>query len=321
MYSNLQFNGMSNDIKIRLASETTPCADKRIHSLVDIRRKMKLDPSNEYVEYICNLYGDTYDDRIEDSRPQGTDWKPGGLCADHLSLERFKKLLMSDYGIELSTSKIRKILISGGRWTTEQSRRIQEEFETLGSIKKVADKLGLSTAFVTMNLPYEKAVYDLKDKSGNARRVERWRDRQMTKETTVTKENLAVKADLTEENTQNDWKVQLWQSIINCQGMEFTTSGRGNRPGIRYTYSVSKQGGRSGKKYDGTSIDGFGNEMVIAGHSKSISRSTVELAYRNALAVQESVGYVSGPKKLGVPGAGSYLYPIFIKIGAIMVKI
>ena len=62
------------------------------------------------------------DDRIEDSSPHGADWKPGGQCADHLSLKRFKKLLIANYGIELSTAKIKKILISGGRWANEQSR-------------------------------------------------------------------------------------------------------------------------------------------------------------------------------------------------------
>ena len=45
----------------------------------------------------------------------------------------------------------------------------------LGSVKQVAEKLGLSTAFVTMYLPYGKVVYDLENKSGNAKRIERWR--------------------------------------------------------------------------------------------------------------------------------------------------
>ena len=98
----------------------------------------------------------------------------------------------------------------------------------------------------------------------------------------------------------------------------FRNPGRGERPGIGFSYTVSKPGGKAGRKYEGNCIDGYGNEIVIAGHSKSISRSTVELAYKNALAVQESVGYVSGPKKLGVPGAASYLYPIFVKVGVII---
>ena len=32
-------------------------------------------------------------------------------------------------------------------------------------------------ALVAMYLPYEKVVYDLEEKSGNARRIDRWRER------------------------------------------------------------------------------------------------------------------------------------------------
>ena len=73
------------------------------------------------------------------------------------------------------TYEIRKILITGGCWTTVQSRRIHKEYAELNSVQLVADKLGLTPEFVTMNLPYEKVVYDLKDKSRNAKRIERWR--------------------------------------------------------------------------------------------------------------------------------------------------
>ena len=45
---------------------------------------------------------------------------------------------------------------------------------------------------------------------------------------------------------------------------------------------------------------------------KSISRSTVELAYTKAME-----GEIKGPKALGVPGAGSYLYLVFLRIGVI----
>ncbi len=141
----------------------------------DKRRIKSADPSKEYIDYICGLYGNKYDDRIEDSKPQGLDWRPGGQLARHLSLERFRKLLLNSYEINLSTAKIRKILITGGCWSTTQSRRIQKEYAELNSVQLVADKLGISPEFVTINLPYEKVVYDLKEKSGNAKRVERWR--------------------------------------------------------------------------------------------------------------------------------------------------
>ena len=45
---------------------------------------------------------------------------------------------------------------------------------------------------------------------------------------------------------------------------------------------------------------------------KSLSRSTVDLALRTALEKE-----IKGPKALGIPGAGSYLYPMFVRFGII----
>ena len=103
---------------------------------------------------------------------------------------------------------------------------------------------------------------------------------------------------------------------IDHAGEKFTTAGRGSRPGVEFTYSISAPGGSGGRKYSGDSIEGYGNEMWIirSGEKKrkSISRSTVELAYTKAME-----GEIKGPKALGVTGAGSYLYPVFLRIGVI----
>ena len=56
-------------------------------------------PSKEYIEYICSLYGDVYDDRIEDCKPPaaGAERREAGSCwvpvqvADHKSLGAFRK--------------------------------------------------------------------------------------------------------------------------------------------------------------------------------------------------------------------------------------
>lgn len=135
-------------------------------------------PSEDYISFICKLYDDIYDDRKEDSRPHGENWNPG-VCANHRSLESFRRDLKNSYDIALSTAKIRKILITGGCWTTESSRNIQRYYNELKSISEVANKLGVSTAIVTMNLPYEKVVYDLENKSGNARRIEKYREKHL----------------------------------------------------------------------------------------------------------------------------------------------
>ena len=141
---------------------------------MDRRRKEKKDPSRDFIERICDLYGDTYDDREEDSKPGGENWVPGKE-ANHTSLAAFQKMLKEN-GIELSTAKIRKILITGGCWSTERSREVAELYDKYGSVKRVADILKVSEALVNMYLPYEKAVYDLEEKSGNAKRIARWRE-------------------------------------------------------------------------------------------------------------------------------------------------
>lgn len=57
----------------------------------------KQEPSKEYIKYICDLYGDIYDNRIEDCRPPAAGdnfLDPGDDCrprqeADHKSLFAF----------------------------------------------------------------------------------------------------------------------------------------------------------------------------------------------------------------------------------------
>ena len=56
-------------------------------------------PSEDYISQICSLYGDSYDDREEDSKPRGRDWTPGGSAA-HKSLSAFQKELEGLHEIE-----------------------------------------------------------------------------------------------------------------------------------------------------------------------------------------------------------------------------
>ena len=142
----------------------------------DRRRKPERDPGKDYIGRICALYNDAYDDREEDSRPGGESWVPGHKAL-HTSLESFRRELQDVHGISMSTAKIRKILITGGLWTTERSREVAELYDRYGSVSRVAETLGLSVGLVATYLPYRRTVYDLEEKSGNARRIERWRKR------------------------------------------------------------------------------------------------------------------------------------------------
>lgn len=214
-----------------------------------------------------------------------------------------QELLAEEFGI--SRIKIRKILITTGDLSYPQTQQIQALIKSEMSIGAVAEKMGISISSVNSLLPYSKGVYGL-DVSAAADRTQLYRARKQIIE------------ELQDVIQTGEWSLELWRAICLFQNYPFTTSGRHSVPGKRFKYSVSKEGGTGGRKYAGESVEGFGNEMWITTSEgekkKSISRSTVELAVRNALAAG---GVVKGPKALNVPGAHSYLYPILVRFGVI----
>lgn len=218
--------------------------------------------------------------------------------------------------VEISPAKLRKLLITAAERdhtpyfsspTADAVLRMSREGK---SVVEIQTAIGLSYTSVQGYLPH-KSVYNLDTMSSECERIRLFRSRQKTVE------ELNVHIGLPDQS------VYLWKAIIAFQAYPFTTSGRGNRAGTKFTYEVSKSGSAGGRHYEGEQVEGYGNEMWITTlpdkvrKEKSISRSTVELALKNALTVQEQESFVSGPKKLNIPGAGSYLYPMFVRFGVI----
>ncbi len=83
---------------------------------------------------------------------------------------------------------------------------------------------------------------------------------------------------------------QVWDTLTVLAGLPFQTC-----KGLDFTYEIR------------------GNEMFVSRKEKSITRATVEISFRKAIAVQKKEGAVTGPKKLGTFGA-SYLYPVFLQL-------
>ncbi len=98
-------------------------------------------------------------------------------------------------------------------------------------------------------------------------------------------------------NGSGDKDGALWDALIAWQGELFYTA-----KGLAFTYAIRE-------RRDGA----LGGEMFISRKEKSITQSTVFMAFHRAL---ELGGNVEGPKKLGTFGA-SYLYPVFIRLGVI----
>ena len=204
---------------------------------------------------------------------------------------------------QLGTTVIRtrKLLITAGYFTSPTASTVQRLKAEGKSIEEIGVTLRLKPAAVYGYLPYENLAYNLPETTSNADRHKRYRATKKLK--------MAVDTDNAEKIS-----AALWRCVIVFEGYPFSTSGRGSRSGVEYTYQVSRRGSAGGRHYAGDSVQGYGNELwvVIDGEKKekSISRSTVELGFQNYLEVLITEGAVSGPKKLGVFGA-SYLLPLF----------
>lgn len=216
--------------------------------------------------------------------------------------------------METTLLRVRKFLITADFFTSPTSRAVQELDEKGWSIQQIMEKLDLGQASVYSYLPYKKGAYNLPDPTLFSEQGKRYRERKK------------VIAELkTHRNTQEE-SLWLWRAVIAFEGYVFQTSGRGKEKAgaAKFQYEISREAKASGRHYNGIGIPGFGNEMWIITQSgkkeKSISRSTVDLAYKNGLQLMEGDGQVKGPKALGIPGAGSYLYPMLIRFGVIANK-
>ena len=142
------------------------------------------------------------------------------------------------------------------------------------SVEEIMSTLERSRASVNSYLPYTKIIYKMKESSVGADREKLYRERKK-----------AV-AEMAEEPSADN----LWNAIVAFQGYPFKTS-----KGLSFTYKVK------------------GGELFFTRKEKSITRSTVDIAFQKALELGEKA---TGPKKLGVFGA-SYLYPVFVRLGVI----
>ena len=178
------------------------------------------------------------------------------------------------------------------------------------SVKDIAAETGLSISSVTGYLPHSKIIYSLETMSAESERIKLFRYRK------------AAVEELQDHLGLPDELEYLWKAVIAFENYPFKTFGRGkNHVGAtKFKYTVSRSTAVIGRHYTGASIEGYGNELWIEGKEKSVSRSTVDLAFRNGREEQTRYGFVSGPRKLGVPGVRSNLYAMFLRFGVIMAE-
>lgn len=81
---------------------------------------------------------------------------------------------------EISTTKVRKILITMGLWSSPRSLQIRQLADQGKSSAEIAEILQISVVMVQNYLPYEKGLYDEPEKTDTAMRSEKYRTRNRT---------------------------------------------------------------------------------------------------------------------------------------------
>lgn len=251
------------------------------------KKKPNVDTKAEIAEMVsqaCQLLIEPFDDRTH---------RPDDLPSMNSIAE--------EMGVTII--KLKRLLITGGFYSSATSRAVQRMMKDGKNMEQICAELNIRPSSFYANIPYSKGAYNLNEPSLCADQNVRYRKR---------KAAIQQLQDKIENN--EEWRGALWKAICLFQDYPFQTSGRGSREGVKFKYIVSKEGGAGGRHYDGPSVEGFGNEMIIEGKQKSISRSTVDRAFHTALSLG---GNVPGPKALNTPGAHSYLFAIFTRFGLI----
>lgn len=180
-----------------------------------------------------------------------------------------------EFGI--TSLKARKLLITANVYSTETARKIWQLYREGKSLEEIQEQMHLSRASVHSYLPYQKSVYKMEELSCNAERTRLYRERQQ-----------AVRSLMQLKEAGEDLDDVLWDTLILFQKYPFHTA-----KNLEFTYTVK------------------GNEIFVDRKEKSITKSTVLIAFHRALELGPEA---TGPKKLGTFGA-SYLYPVFVRFG------
>ncbi len=112
----------------------------------------------ELIQSVSAFFGEPYDDRLNCSY-------------DHISLRQVAK------EFNITVLKARKILITADCYSISQSRLVNKLYDDGFDIPEIVQKTGLSRASVQSYLPYSKTIYNMKQKSVGADRIQRWREK------------------------------------------------------------------------------------------------------------------------------------------------
>lgn len=102
------------------------------------------------------------------------------IVDEYLSTTKRKPIRDITCDFDMTSLKVRKILITAGAFKSDISEQINDLYTYERTIAEIQRITGLSYASVNSYLPYTKVVYNKVDISQNATRIKRYRERKRT---------------------------------------------------------------------------------------------------------------------------------------------
>ena len=142
-------------------------------------KKPGYDPKAEQeklVKEVCAFFGRVYDDFEEERHLALRGHRPGDekwveIMGDDPTINETAK------NFKITPLKVRKLLIMGGCYNTSMYREIRERQMDGQTIEQMAAELKKSPLTIRSYLPIERVIYNLDERSVNADRLVRFKER------------------------------------------------------------------------------------------------------------------------------------------------
>lgn len=130
----------------------------------------------ELVDKVCAFFGRVYDDAEESKHLELRGYRRGDREWTHIMGSNMTINEVAAH-FKITPMKVRKLLITGGYYDTRMYREIQQKIDDGMSIAEIATDMGKSPGTIRTYLPYERVIYNLEERSVNADRVQRFKER------------------------------------------------------------------------------------------------------------------------------------------------
>lgn len=124
----------------------------------------------EYIRCVVDCFGRVYDDRDYADEAAG-----GAASAGRKRAGNSLRAVCEEF--DISIPKARKLLITAGVYSTEQSRQVARLTAEGRSLEEVMSLTGLSRSSVSSYLPYQRISYNMEETSRHAEGSKRYRER------------------------------------------------------------------------------------------------------------------------------------------------